>query len=79
MEVLSTEMPVLFFLFVLLRVFMWRVMRQGGGTGKWTQPILVFDCLIDIFTTAHTLRNLNTFRGSEQTFVPFSFFFFPHV
>lgn len=43
------------FLFVVFCVFMLRVMRQEGCTGKWTQPILVFDCLIDIFITAHTV------------------------
>lgn len=56
MEVLSTEMPVdSRFLFVVFCVFMLRVMRQEGCAGKWTQPILVFDCLIDIFITAHTV------------------------
>lgn len=55
MEVLSPEIAASFFLFVALGVFMLRVMRQEGGTGKWRQPILVFDCLIDIFITAHTV------------------------
>lgn len=54
MQVLSTEMPVSFFLFVVLCVFMLRTICQEGGTGKWKQAILVFDCLIDIFITAHT-------------------------
>lgn len=53
MEVLSTEKPVSFLLFVVVCGFM--LMRQEGCTGKWTQPILGFDSLIDIFITAHTV------------------------
>lgn len=83
MEVLSTEMPVLFFLFVVCG-FMLRVMRQEGCTGKWTQSILVFDCLIDIYLSLPTqlLRNLNLkFTASQQNFcaIQLFFFFFTHL
>lgn len=49
-------MPVYsFHLRFFFNVLYLRVMRQEDGTGKWTHPILVFDCLIARFITAHTV------------------------